>query len=73
MLGAIWPSRVASATTAFLGAIIWPIGALKMQAIAGTPLSLEGVPTQTWLIAWLALGMVGLGIQRLVVRKIAEG
>ena len=72
MLGAVWPARIASATTAFMGAAIWPIGALKVQAIAGTPLPIEGVPTQTWLVAWLVLGIVGLGIQRLVVRKIAQ-
>lgn len=73
MLGAIWPARIASATTAFLGAAIWPIGAMHMQSLAGTPLPIEQVPTTTWLIAWLVLGIVGLGIQRLVVRRVAEG
>lgn len=72
MLGAVWPSRIASATTAFMGAAVWPIGALKVQAIAGTPLPIEGVPTHTWLLAWLVLGIVGLCIQRFVVRRVAE-
>ncbi len=72
MLGAVWPARVASATTAFMGAAIWPIGAIQMQAAAGTPLPIEDTPAQTWLLAWLVLGIVGLGIQRLVVRKVAE-
>lgn len=72
MLGAVWPSRIASATTAFMGAAVWPLGALKVQAIAGTPLPIEEVPTQTWLLAWLILGIVGLGIQRFVVRRVAE-
>jgi len=72
MLGAIWPARVASATTAFMGAAIWPLGAIQIQAAAGTPLPIEETPTQAWLLAWLVLGVVGLGIQRLVVRKVAE-
>jgi hypothetical protein len=72
MLGAIWPARIASATTAFMGAAIWPLGAIQMQAAAGTPLPIEETPAQAWLLAWLVLGVVGLGIQRLVVRKVAE-
>ncbi len=72
MLGAVWPARVASATTAFMGAAIWPLGAIQIQAAAGTPLPIEETPTQAWLLAWLVLGIVGLGIQRLVVRKVAE-
>lgn len=72
MLGAVWPARVASATTAFMGAAIWPLGAVQIQAAAGTPLPIEETPTQAWLLAWLVLGVVGLGIQRLVVRKVAE-
>jgi hypothetical protein len=72
MLGAIWPARVASATTAFMGAAIWPLGAIQIQAATGTPLPIEETPTQAWLLAWLVLGVVGLGIQRLVVRKVAE-
>jgi hypothetical protein len=72
MLGAIWPARVASATTAFMGAAIWPLGAIQIQAAMGTPLPIEETPTQAWLVAWLVLGVVGLGIQRLVVRKVAE-
>ena len=72
MLGAIWPARVASATTAFMGAAIWPLGAIQIQAAMGTPLPIEETPTQAWLFAWLVLGVVGLGIQRLVVRKVAE-
>lgn len=72
MFGAIWPSRVASATTAFMGAAIWPLGAVQIQAAMGTPLPIEETPTQAWLLAWLVLGVVGLGIQRLVVRKVAE-
>lgn len=72
MLGAVWPARVASATTAFMGAAIWPLGAIQIQAAAGTPLPIEETPTQAWLLAWLVLGVVGLGIQRLVVRKVAE-
>ncbi|MGD1915064.1 MAG: hypothetical protein ACFCBV_02600 [Phycisphaerales bacterium] len=72
LLGAIWPARIASATTAFMGAAIWPLGALHMQSIAGTPLPIDDVPAQTWIVAWIALGLVGLGIQRLVVRRVAE-
>lgn len=72
MLAALWPGRVASATTAFMGAAIWPIGALHMQAVAGTPLPTSDTPAQVWLLAWLVLGIVGLIIQRLVVRKVAE-
>lgn len=72
MLGAVWPARVASATTAFMGAAIWPLGAIQIQAAAGTPLPIEETPAQAWLLAWLVLGVVGLGIQRLVVRKVAE-
>lgn len=72
MVGAIWPARVASATTAFMGAAIWPLGAIQIQSAMGTPLPIEETPTQAWLFAWLVLGVVGLGIQRLVVRKVAE-
>lgn len=72
VLGAVWPARVASATTAFMGAAIWPLGAIQVQAAMGTPLPIEETPTQAWLVAWLVLGVVGLGIQRLVVRKVAE-
>lgn len=72
MLAALWPGRIASATTAFLGAAIWPIGALQMQAAAGTPMAIEHTPAPAWLVGWLVLGVVGLVIQRLVVRKVAE-
>jgi len=72
LLGAVWPARIASVTTAFMGAAIWPIGAIQMQALAGSPISIEAVPVQTWLFAWIVLGMVGLCIQRLVLRKVAE-
>ena len=72
LLGAIWPARIASATTAFMGAAIWPLGALQMQSIAGTPLPIDDAPAQTWIVAWIVLGLIGLGIQRLVVRRVAE-
>lgn len=72
LLAALWPGRVASATTAYMGAAIWPLGALQMQAAAGAPLPISETPAQTWLLAWLILGIVGLVIQRLVVRKVAD-
>ncbi|GIW74010.1 MAG: hypothetical protein KatS3mg103_0532 [Phycisphaerales bacterium] len=71
-LGAVWPGRIASATTAFLGAAIWPAGAIRIQALAGTPLPTESVGPQAWIVGWLALGIVGLMIQRLVLRQIAR-
>ena len=70
--GGLWPGRVASATTAFMGAAIWPIGAIYIQSATGTPVPVQETPIQSWLIAWLVLGVVGLFIQRLVVRKVAQ-
>lgn len=72
VFGGLWPGRVASATTAFMGAAIWPIGAIYIQSAAGTPVPVQETPIQSWLIAWLVLGIVGLFIQRLVVRKVAQ-
>ncbi|MFI4916635.1 MAG: hypothetical protein ACIAS6_09045 [Phycisphaerales bacterium JB060] len=72
MCGGLWPGRVASATTAFMGAAIWPLGAIYIQSAAGTPVPAHETPIQSWLIAWLVLGVVGLFIQRLVVRKVAQ-
>jgi len=71
--GAAAPARIATATTALLGAAIWPLAAIILHAQHGTPLATADVPLRAWAAGWIILGVTGAAIQRLVVRRLGGG
>jgi len=71
--GAAAPARIATATTALLGAAIWPLAAIILHAQHGTPIATADVPLRAWAAGWIILGVTGAGIQRLVVRRLGGG